>query len=75
MNDTTRQQLDTLAQRIADALTAKRGTPTHVHQLHHADASAFCLGQFGAAVLVKAETPGELLAQGVGFLAGLLHHG
>lgn len=71
MNDTTRQQLDTLAQRIADALTAKRGTPTQVHQFHHADAWTFCLGQYGATVLVKAETPGDLLAQGVGFLAGL----
>ena len=71
MNDTTQHELDTLAQRIADALTTKRGTPTQVHQLHHADASAFCLGQYGATVLVKAETPGELLAQGAGFLAGL----
>lgn len=71
MNDTTQQQLDALAQRIADALTAKRGTPTQVHQLHHAAASAFCLGQYGATVLVKAETPGELLAQGAGFLEGL----
>ena len=72
MNDTTQQQLDALAQRIADALTAKRGTLTQVHQRHHADASAFCLGQYGATVLVKAETPGELLAQGAGFLEGLL---
>ena len=71
MNDTTQQQLDALAQRIADALTAKRGTLTQVHQLHYADASAFCLGQYGATVLIKAETPGELLAQGTGFLAGL----
>lgn len=71
MNDTTQNELDTLAQRIADALTAKRETPTQVHQLHHADASAFCLGQFGATVLVKAETPGELFAQDAGFLAGL----
>lgn len=71
MNDTTQHELDALAQRLADELTTKRGTPTQVHQLHHADASAFCLGQYGATVLVKAETPGELLAQGAGFLAGL----
>lgn len=71
MNDTTQQRLDTIAQRIGDALTAKRGAPTQVHQLHHAGASAFCLGRFGGAVLVEAESPAELVAQGTGFLARL----
>ena len=71
MNETLEQQLDTLAQRIADAITDRIGSPTQVHHLHHAGRSTFSLGKFGAMTLVEAASPAELLSQGVGFLAGL----
>ena len=71
MNETLEQQLDTLAQRIADAITEKLASPTQVHHLHHAGRSTFSLGKYGAMTLVEAASPAELLSQGVGFLTGL----
>lgn len=71
MNDTTQHELDALAQRIAAILSERNETPTEVHHLHHAGASVFCLGRFGASPIIRARSPTELLAQGVGFLEGL----
>lgn len=71
MNETTQHELDTLARRIAVALSERRKTPAQVHHLHHAGASVFCLGRFGASPLVRAKSPAELLAHGAGFLEGL----
>lgn len=71
MNETIEQQLDTLAERIADAFTDKLASPTQVHHRHHAGRSTFSLGRFGAMTLIEAASPAELLSQGAGFLAGL----
>lgn len=73
MDTTTQQALDKLAQRIAAAITEKRGTPTQVHHLHNATSSTLCLGKFGANMLIMAESPVELLARCEGFLEGLIH--
>lgn len=73
METTKHQELDELAQRIAAAITEKRGIPTQVHHLHYATASTFCLGKFGANMLIKAGSPAELLVRGEGFLEGMLH--
>jgi len=73
METTTHHKLDEIAQRIAVALTDKRGVPTQVHHLHHANASSLCLGKFGANMLIEASSPAELLARCEGFLQGLLH--
>ena len=73
MDTTTHHALDELAQRIADAITEKRGIPTQVHHIHYATASTFCLGKFGANMLIKASSPAELLVRGDGFLQGMLH--
>ena len=73
METTTHQELDELAQRIAAAITDKRGEPTQVHHLHNASDSTFCLGKFGANMLIKARSPTELLALGNVFLQGLRH--
>ncbi|MDI9250318.1 MULTISPECIES: hypothetical protein [Stenotrophomonas] len=71
MNDTTQHELDTLAQRIAAILSERSETPTEVYHFHHAGASMFCLGRFGASPILRATSPTELFAQGAGFLEGL----
>lgn len=73
METTTHQELDELAQRIAAAITEKRGLLTQVHHIHYATASTFCLGKFGANLLIKAASPAELLVRGEGFLQGMRH--
>ena len=73
MDTTTHHALDELAQRIADAITEKRGIPTQVHHIHYATASTFCLGKFGANMLIQARSPAELLVRGEGFLQGMRH--
>lgn len=73
MDTITHHALDELAQRIAAAITEKRGIPTQVHHIHYATASTFCLGKFGANMLIKAESPAELLVRGEGFLEGMRH--
>lgn len=71
MNETTEQQLNTLAQHIADAISTRVAAPVQVFHRHHAGRSVFCLGRFGAMTLIEAPSPAELHAQGAGFLAGL----
>jgi hypothetical protein len=73
METTTHQELDELAQRIAATISEKRGIPTQVHHIHYATGSTFCLGRFGANLLIKAGSPAELLVRGEGFLEGMRH--
>ena len=73
METTTHQKLDEIAQRIAAAISERRGTPTQVHHLHYATSSTLCLGRFGANMLIKARSPAELLVRAEGFLQGMCH--